>query len=57
MKKLTAAMVIIFMAGISLAFADKTRFYEKGKVLDTMYVDSPEGLRVRREPSLKAIKI
>ena len=51
MKKLILIFTLIFVAGIS-AFADKSRFYENGNVLDTMYVDSPEGLRVRDAPSL-----
>ena len=56
MKKLILIFTLIFVAGIS-AFADKSRFYENGNVLDTMYVDSPEGLRVRDKPSLKSNRI
>ena len=36
--------------------ASASRFYEDGRVRDTMYIDSPEGLRVRGEPSLSAEK-
>ena len=57
MKKLILIFTMIFMAGVSLAFADKSRFYENGSVIDTMYVDSPEGLRVRDKPSLKSNRI
>ena len=57
MKKLILIFALIFAAGASLAFADKTKFYEDGKVRDTMYIDSPEGLRVRDKPSLKSNKI
>ena len=56
MKKLILIFTLIFVAGIS-AFADKSRFYENGSVIDTMYVDSPEGLRVRDAPSLKSNRI
>ncbi|MBP5451084.1 MAG: SH3 domain-containing protein [Treponema sp.] len=57
MKKLISILAIIFSLCTSLAFADKSRFYEDGKVIDTMYVDSPEGLRVRSAPSLKSNRI
>ena len=57
MKKLISILAIIFSLCTSLAFADKSRFYENGKVIDTMYVDSPEGLRVRSAPSLKSNRI
>ena len=48
---------MIFYAGLSLSFAEKSRFYENGKRLDTMYVDSKEGLRVRNTSSLKSEKL
>ncbi|MCR5063414.1 MAG: SH3 domain-containing protein [Treponema sp.] len=57
MKKLILIITMIFTLGTSLSFADKARFYENGKVIDTMYVDSPEGLRVRDNPSLKSNRI
>ena len=41
----------------SVAFADKSRFYEGGKVIDTMYVDSEDGLRARDLPSLKSARL
>ena len=56
MKKL----FLIFAAAVvlsSLAFADKSRFYEGGKVIDTMYVDSEDGLRARDFPSLKSARL
>ena len=56
MKKLFLIFTLIFVTGIS-AFADKSWFYENGKVIDTMYVDSLEGLRVRDKPSLKSNRI
>lgn len=56
MKKLflilSAAVVLS-----SVAFADKSRFYEGGKVIDTMYVDSEDGLRARDYPSLKSSRL
>lgn len=57
MKKLILIFTLFFIAGVSLVFADKSRFYENGKVLDTMYVDSSEGLRVRDKPSLKSNRL
>ncbi|WP_277950583.1 hypothetical protein [Treponema zioleckii] len=37
MRKIALFFAFIFAAGI--AFADKSRFYENGKVIDTMYVE------------------
>lgn len=56
MKK---AICILFCLTVLVTstFADKSRFYENGKVIDTMYVDSKEGLRVRDYPSLKSNRI
>ena len=42
---------------MAAAFADKSLFYENGKVLDTMYVNSEDGLKVRDLPSLKSNRI
>ena len=56
MKKVFMIVTMVFALCVS-AFADKSRFYENGKVIDTMYVDSPEGLRVRSAPSLKSNRI
>ena len=56
MKKLfliLAAAVVLS----SVAVADKSRFYEGGKVIDTMYVDSEDGLRARDFPSLKSARL
>ncbi len=57
MKKLILIFTMFLLAGTTLAFADKSRFYENGSVIDTMYVDSPEGLRVRDKPSLQSNRI
>ena len=57
MKKHILIFTLFFIAGVSLVFADKSRFYENGKVLDTMYVDSSEGLRVRDKHSLKSNRL
>ena len=46
-----------FVILLTSIFADKSRFYENGKVLDTMYVNSEEGLRVRDYPSLKSNRL
>ena len=51
---------LLFAAAVvlsSVAFADKSRFYEGGKVIDTMYVDSEDGLRARDFPSLKSARL
>lgn len=51
MKKI---ICILFSFAVLLAstFADKSQFYENGKVIDNMYVNSKEGLRVRDKPGL-----
>ncbi len=41
----------------AFVFADKSRFYEKEKVIDTMYIDAEDGLRVRDYPSLKSKRV
>lgn len=56
MKKLFS-LFIIFTVSISSIFADISRFYKNGKVLDTMYINSEEGLRVRDYPSLKSNRL
>ena len=56
MKKLICILFSLTIL-ITSTFADKSRFYENGKVIDTMYVDSKDGLRVRDYPSLKSNKI
>ena len=54
-KNILLAFVLLF--AITAAFADKSRFYQDGKVIDTMYVDSVEGLRVRDKPALKSNRL
>ena len=54
-KKIIALFAVSSLC--ASAFADKARFFEDGKVIDTMFVDSPEGLRVRDGPSLKSKRI
>ena len=58
-RKMKKVICILFSFVILLTsvFADKSRFYEAGKVINTMYVNSKEGLRVRDKPSLKANRI
>lgn len=56
MKKIIF-MIYIFMFLLTSVFADKSRFYENGKIIDTMYVNSEEGLRVRDYPSLKSNRL
>lgn len=54
-KSTVFAFILLF--ALTAAFADKSRFYQNGKVIDTMYVDSAEGLRVRDKPSLKSNRL
>ena len=54
-KKIFALLIITFLAAV--AFADKSSFYENAKVLDTMYVNSQDGLRVRDLPSLNSNRL
>ncbi|MBQ0004063.1 MAG: SH3 domain-containing protein [Treponema sp.] len=56
MKKLICILFSLTVL-ITSTFADKSRFYENGKVIDTMYVDSVDGLRVRDKPSLKSNRL
>ena len=59
LKSMKKLICILFSLTVLVAssFADKNRFYENGKVVDTMYVDSAEGLRVRDNPSLKSNRL
>ncbi|WP_191017120.1 hypothetical protein, partial [Treponema zioleckii] len=56
MKKLICILFSFTILAAS-SFADKSLFYENEKVIDTMYVDSEEGLRVRDYPSLKSNRL
>ena len=56
MKKLICILFSLSVL-VSQTFADKSRFYEGDKVIDTMYVDSVEGLRVRDKPSLNSNRL
>ncbi len=59
MKSMKKLICILFTLTVLVAstFADKSRFYKDGKVIDTMYVDSEDGLRVRDYPSLKSNRL
>lgn len=56
MKKIVCVLFSLIVL-VSSTFADKSLFYENDKVIDTMYVDSEEGLRVRDNPSLKSNRL
>lgn len=56
MKKIICILFSLTVL-VTSVFADKSRFYENGKVIDTLYVDSEDGLRVRDKPSLKSNRI
>ncbi len=55
--KVILLALVLFLESTLCVFADKSRFYQDGKVIDTMYVDSAEGLRVRDKPSLKSNRL
>ena len=59
LKSMKKLICILFSLTVLVAssFADKSRFYKDGKVIDTMYVDSVEGLRVREKPSIKSNRL
>ena len=57
MKKVILFFMMIFTLCTTLTFADKSRFSESDTVIDTMFIDSPEGLRVRDKPSLKSNRL
>jgi len=42
---------------IPKSFADTSRFYKNGKLLDCMYVDSWDGLKIRDTPNLKGNRV
>lgn len=56
MKKIIITALLLVTA-LSFVAAERSRFFENGKVIDSMYVDSPEGLRIRTSPTLSASKI
>jgi len=56
MKKVFIILLFAICA-LTSVFADSSRFYRNGEVIDTMYVNSPEGLRVRDNPILSANRI
>lgn len=56
MRKIFCILFTFTVLALSV-FADKSRFYKDGKVIDTMYVDSVDGLRVRDKPSLKSNRL
>lgn len=56
MKKVFCIFVCLTSL-VASVFADKSRFYENGEVIDIVYVNSVDGLRVRDYPSLKSNKL
>ena len=58
-QKLKVKLTVLFILTLCTtpSFADKSCFYENGKVRDTMYVNSPEGLRIRQQPSFSGKKL
>lgn len=57
MNKRIICLLFAVSVLISSIYADKSRFYENGKVIDTMYVNSEDGLKVRDYPSLKSNRL
>lgn len=56
MKKVFCVSFILMILG-NFVFANKSRFFKNGNVIDRMYVDSDDGLRVRDKPSLKSNRL
>ncbi len=56
MKKFILIFCLVLFA-LAETFAETTRFYEKEKVIDTMYVNSDSGLKVRDYPSRKSNRL
>ena len=56
MKKIFLTLLVSILT-ITSVFADRNNFYENGTVIDTMYVNSEEGLKVRGYPSLKSNRL
>ncbi len=56
MKKVIC-ILFSFLILLTSVFADKSSFYENGKAIDTLYVDSEDGLKVRDCPSLKSNRL
>lgn len=56
MKKIVCILFSLTFL-VAAIFADKSRFYENGKIIDTMYVNSEDGLKVRDYPSLKSNRL
>lgn len=57
MKKI---IIVLFLFAFACAdfWADSTsRFYRNGELLDTMFVNSPEGLKIRDGEGLKSVRI
>lgn len=55
LKQFFICSLLIFAS--AFAFAEKSRFYEDGRLIDNMYVDATSGLRVRDKPDLSGNKI
>ncbi len=58
-EKMKKTFFILFSLTVLVAstFADKSQFYKNEKVIDTMYVNAEDGLRVRDKPSLKSNRL
>ena len=56
MKRSLLIFLLLSFAIISV-FADKSRFFYNGKVIDTMFINSEDGLRVRDKPSLNSKRL
>ncbi|MBO6176109.1 MAG: SH3 domain-containing protein [Treponema sp.] len=58
MKKVVFLIAAFLFAGVSFSFAGKADFYTAdGSLSEGMFVNSPEGLKIRSAPSLKADRI
>ncbi len=55
MKKIFSILIVLI--SLTNIFAEDFNFYKNNPTIDLMYVDSPEGLRIRNQPSLNSEKI
>ena len=54
MKKLILTCLFVLLYSTSLVSALDSVWFKNNPQVQTLYVDSPEGLRIRNEPTLKS---
>lgn len=56
MKKVFLTCLLVLLYSTSLVSALDSQWFKNNRQVQTLYVDSPEGLRIRNEPTLKGTK-